>query len=76
MAHFSSQTTYTDQDLDGIIDLLVEAKDIMENTHLMNAIKKRSLKRAGEINSLKDLRLAVSDAFDQSLEDTKKGKKK
>lgn len=73
---------YTNQDLDTIIDLITEAKEIGDDSELMKLVRARAGKRADSIRSIQDIRDASNNMADDVNEedsgpvDTKPKKKK
>lgn len=63
---YSEMANFSDQDLDNIIDLLVEAREIMENHAIMKLVQKHAKHRAGKIATIQDLKDIYMEATMQS----------
>ena len=59
---------FSDHDIDCIIDLLVEAKEITKNEGIMNMVKERAKKRIGKISSIQDLKTAYNNVLEEKNE--------
>jgi hypothetical protein len=72
---YSEMEDFSTQDLDCIIDLLAEAREIVKKDGIMKLVKERSKKRIGQIKSLDDLKDAYAITVEESFSKKRKGKK-